>query len=539
MKRNVALLLALILLTNMFAACSNGGTPTEPPTSPPTSTEGGATVTPTEPPVQARQVLNIGEYDEEWVAADLILGDTFYDLQMMMAEPLFLYNTQTGELEGCLGTTPVFNDDGTVMTFEVPEGRTFPNGAALDAGDVKASLEHGIKDGAMSDTFGIITKVETDGNKVIITMSNYSTALMILLVSPFFCVIDSEQLSTMSNEELLWGAVPYGAYYIDQYTEGGGVVLLRNEGFKTLNPSVKNKEMAYIPQINVTWYADEFAMISAFEAGELDFLIGITEDSIDALGSRDDVTVNSTLPPMVRNVQMNSNHEVLADYNVRLAIALLIDRDNIAAAFGGELACTPAYGYITKNVMFHTPDTYEYFKGKYANDKDRAMQLLKDAGWEDTDGDKMLDKNGQKLTLSFITAGGKNETAALAIQIQLRAAGLDVNVVTTTESTSLAQSGEYDLAMCNYWWSEPGRFLVNMYKDHSVFDEAEYREMVTKVETITDNEQRFTLVDEAQRYLMDKMVVLPLYTTSYMKIYRSDLADVVFIVDGLFTNDCK
>ena len=87
-------------------------------------------------------VLNIGEYDEEWVAADLIQGDTFYDLQMMMAEPLFLYNHETGELEPCLAEAPTFSADGTTMTFVVPEGRTFPNGAALGADDVCASLQH-------------------------------------------------------------------------------------------------------------------------------------------------------------------------------------------------------------------------------------------------------------------------------------------------------------------------------------------------------------------------------------------------------------
>lgn len=526
MKKFLAWMLSMMMLLSMaLAGC---GASTEPAASGTNSTSGS----------DARAVLNIGEYDEEWVAADLIQGDTFYDLQMMMAEPLFLYNHDTGELEGCLATSPTFSEDGRVMTFEVPEGRKFASGADLDAGDIKASLEHGIKDGGMSDTFAIIEKIEVEGNKVVVTSSTYSTALLILLVSPFFCVIDSDQLATMTNEELLWGAQPYGAYYIDQYTEGSGVVLKRNDGFKTLNPTIENKEAAYIPQINVTWYSDEFAMISAFEAGELDFLIGITEDSLNALGSRDDVVVNSTLPPMVRNVQMNTNSKYLQDINVRKAISYLINRDEIVQAFGGEICCTETYCYITQNVMFHTAGAADYFKENYANNTDKAMQLLKDAGWVDTDGDGLLDKDGENMTLTFNTAGGKNETAALAIQIQLRKAGLDVNVVTTTESTSLAKEGKYDLTMCNYWWSEPARFLNGMYKDHNCFDETEFQAMRNEIETTTDNDKRFELVDEAQRYLMDQMVVLPLYTTSYMKIYQKDI-NPIFIVDGMFTNDCK
>ncbi|MEA5039967.1 MAG: ABC transporter substrate-binding protein [Clostridiaceae bacterium] len=541
MKKTLALILALGLMLSMFSGCSGN---TAPQTENEGTDSGGAApdsgaATPGEE-VQPRDCLNIGEYDEEWVASDLIQGDTFYDLQMMMAEPLFLYSHETGDLEACLAEAPAFNEEGTVMTFSVPEGRCFPNGATLGADDVCASLQHGIDSGAMSDTFSIITNIAYEGNTVTLTLSHYSTALLILLVSPFFCVIDTEQLNTMSNEELLWGAVPYGAYYISEYTEGSGVTLTRNDGFKTLNSTVENQGASYIPTIKVTWYEDEFAMIAAYQAGQLDMLIGVTEDSVDALQNMDGVVVSSSLPPMVRNVQLNANSEFLADYNVRLAIAYLIDRELIVDAFGGDLMCTGQYEYITDNVMYHVQDVEDWYKQTYANNVDKAKQLLSEAGWTDTDGDGILDKNGVKMpTLTFNTASGKNETAALTIQIMLQQAGFDVQVVTTSESTSLAQEGKYDLTMCNYWWSEPGRFLVNMFKDHNDFDETEYREIVTKVETTTDNAERFELVEQAEKYLMEKMIVIPLYTTSYIKIYDKSLSNIHFIVDGMFLNDIR
>lgn len=523
MKKILSLVLALCLLSTVFAGC-------EGQTAPAPAAEAGA----------PREVLNIGEYDEEWVAADLIQGDTFYDLQMMMAEPLFLYNHETGELEACLAEAPTFSEDGTVMTFVVPEGRKFPNGADLDAGDVVASLQHGITDGAMSDTFGIIKELSYEGNTVTLKLESYSTALLILLVSPFFCVIDSEQLETMTNEELLWGAVPYGAYYISEYAEGSGVTLTRNDGFKTLNGTVANKEASYIPTLKITWYEDEFAMIAAYQAGQLDILIGVTEDSVVALENQPNVIVSSSLPPMVRNIQMNANHEFLSDQRVRQAIKYLIDREQIVAAFGGPLMCTAQYEYITDNVMYHTPAVEEWYKANHANDKEKAMALLAEAGWTDSDGNGILDKDGVQMpTLIFNTASGKNETAALTIQIMLQQAGFDVQVVTTSESTSLAKAGEYDLTMCNYWWSEPGRFLVNMFKDHNDFDEEEYRVIVKEVETTTDNEKRFELVDQAQRYLMNLDLVIPLYTTSYVKIYDESCKDIHFIVDGMFLNDIK
>jgi len=518
MKRSIALLLSLLMVLSMFTGCTNNAATTE-----------------------ARDTLAIGAYDEEWVGADLIQSDTFYDLQMMMAEPLFLYNHDTGELEGCLGTAPTFSEDGKTMTFEIPAGRKFANGAELGADDVKASLEYAKAEGAMKDTFSIIQQIDVDGNKITLQLENYSTAVLILLVSPFFCVIDTEQFATMSKEELLWGAQPYGAYYIDTYVEGSSVTLKRNPYFQTLNPTIANKGPAGIETIQVNWYADEFAGITAFQTGEIQFLINITEDGLEQCSKLDGVVTNSTLPPMVRNVQMNTSDPILQDKNVRLAIAYLIDRDQIADAFGGPVCCTPAYSYITKNVMFHVEETDKWFKDTYCNDVEKGLALLQEAGWTDSDGDKILDKNGQKLSLTFNTATGKNETAALAIQQQLQSYGFDINLQSMTSSlcNEKMKNKEYSLAMCNYWWSEPGRFLVNMFKDHNDFDETEYRALVKEVETTTDNELRFRLVDEAQRYLMDEMIVLPLYTTSYMKVYYEDIGKVKFIVDGLFTNDCK
>ena len=488
----------------------------------------------------ARAELNIGEYDEEWVAVDLIQGDTFYDLQMMIAEPLFLYNHETGELESCLAEAPTFSEDGTVMTFVVPEGRKFATGADLDAGDVVASLQHGIDDGAMSDTFAVITNLSYEGNTVTVEMESYSTALLIMLVSPFFCVIDSEQLDTMTNEELLWGAVPYGAYYVSDYTPGAGCTLKVNEGFQTLNNTVENKGASYIPTINVNWYQDEFAMIAAYQAGELDLLINVTEDAVAVVGNNPGTVVSSSLPPMVRNIQMNANHEFFSDARVREAVALLIDREQIVAAFGGDTMCTAQYEFITENVMYHTPDVETWYMENYANNAEKAMELLAEAGWTDSDGDGILDKDGEKMpTLTFNTASGKNETAALTIQMMLQSYGFDINVVTTSEANALAAAGEYDINMTNYWWSEPANFLIGILKDHNDFDETEYREMVAEIKSTTDNAYRFELVEQAQKYLMEQMVIVPLYTTSYVKIYDESLSDIHFIVDGMFLNDIK
>lgn len=520
MKKTISLILAVAMLVGMLAGCGKNDS----------TGDGGV-----------REVLNVGVFDEAWEGADLMQCDSFYDIQMNCAEPLFLYNHETGELEACMCTKPEFSDDGTIMTFEVPEGRKFYNGAELGADDVKASLEYAINEGVMSDLMSIITDIQIDGNKLIVTMDYYSSAMLICLVSPFFCVIDTAELESLSTEDKLWGVHPFGAYYIDEYVEDGYVILKRNEGFQTLNSTVENKGMAYIPKIQINFYQDEFAAINAFRTKEISFLINMTEDGLNELSKVDGVTINSTLPPMVRDLQMNATTGILADENVRLAIAYLLDRNNIVDTFGGETCCSPAYSYITKNVLYHNEDTDTWFKDKYCNKKDEGLALLKEAGWEDHDGDGILDKNGEKLTLTFFTVSGKNETAAVAVQKQLNDVGFDVQLSTVTSAilNENIAAKTYDLAVTNYWWSEPGRYLWKCFKDQdNGFDFDAYKAMCLEVETSMDAQETFKLVDETQRFLMDTLTVLPMYTTSYMKAYYSDL-NPHFIVDGLFLADCK
>ena len=76
----------------------------------------------------------------------------------------------------------------------------------------------------MSDLMSIITDIQTDGRRVTVTMEYYSSAMLICLVSPFFCVIDTAELESMSPDDRIWGVHPFGAYYIDQYVEGCGAM---------------------------------------------------------------------------------------------------------------------------------------------------------------------------------------------------------------------------------------------------------------------------------------------------------------------------
>jgi len=112
------------------------------------------------------------------------------------------------------------------------------------------------------------------------------------------------------------------------------------------------------------------------------------------------------------------------DPHVREAIAYAIDRQELVdgVLLGlGEVIATP-----------YKPGTYwvnKAIRPRPFNVK-KAKELLHHAGWHDSDGDGLLDKNGRPLSFTILTNNGNKQRAdtATIIQQRLRQVGIEVKV---------------------------------------------------------------------------------------------------------------
>lgn len=119
-------------------------------------------------------------------------------------------------------------------------------------------------------------------------------------------------------------------------------------------------------------------------------------------------------------------HSILTDVNVRKAIAMGYNKFDILETMGGEQGGTRLVGAVNP---YHAA-AYNTDIEPYPYDPEAAMQLLEEAGWVDTDGDGVREKDGQRLTLniSYSDILTMFPTTTLIAQDQLKDIGVDVTV---------------------------------------------------------------------------------------------------------------
>ncbi len=120
----------------------------------------------------------------------------------------------------------------------------------------------------------------------------------------------------------------------------------------------------------------------------------------------------------------NLEDERFMDKRVRQAISYAIDRkeliEGVLLGLGQE-----ATGPYKPGTWAYNPQVR-----RYPYDPVRAGRLLQEAGWRDTDGDGILDRNGKPFQFSIITNQGNDTRARTAeiIQRRLKEVGIDVKI---------------------------------------------------------------------------------------------------------------
>lgn len=416
-----------------------------------------------------------------------------------VGETLFKYNDNM-EIEPWLATEYEYVDEQTVK-ITLRDGVQFTSGRAMDAQAVKECLEHLVEvhDRAPGDMK--IDSIEADGMTITIHTTEPCPSLLNYLGDPYAAIIDM-QFGTDGVEGDSAGTsnvAGTGPYIATNVTETQ-IDLVKNENYWGGEVNVDN--------VVVKTFGDASSLSASLQTGDIQGTYGLSYDSYPLFDGNPEYTINSCATSRCFFGQFNYNSEIVQDPAVRKAISMGIDKEGFCSVLmeGRGVAAVGAF-----------PSSFSYGNEALTApgyDPEGAKAVLEEAGWTDTDGDGYVDKDGQKLSIRWLTYPGRLEQPKLAeyAQATLKDIGIEVEVNCTEDSSSYVDSGDYDVYVSSLTTAptgDPEYFFTTCALEssakncsHNFIPEVE--ELYTQLHAEFDKEKRSDLAIKMQQALLDE-----------------------------------
>jgi peptide/nickel transport system substrate-binding protein len=310
------------------------------------------------------------------------------------------------------------SEDGTTWTVQLRSNVTFSDGVQLTAEDVKFTFETAAGNGSSIDLTNL-KSVEASGEDTVIFKleepnSTFVTHLVAMGIVPKHAYSDNYAMHPIGS----------GPYTLVQWDKGQQVIVEANPNYYGAKPSFQRLTFLFL---------SEDAAFAAAKAGKADVAYissAYSGQAVSGMRIEDIKTVDNRgiQFPYVPSGNLTKDgypigNDVTADLAIRKAVNVAIDRqalvDGILEGYG-----TPAY-----SANDGLPWWNEQTVIKDA-DINEARRILNDAGWQDADGDGVMDKGSIKAEFSLIYPSGDvmRQSLALAAADMVLPAGIRIHV---------------------------------------------------------------------------------------------------------------
>ncbi len=344
-------------------------------------------------------------------------------------------NPETYEPVPALAEKWEISKDGLIFTFTLRKNIFFHNGESITSDDVKFSLE-AIRE-PKHQALNLLPYIETfkkieviDKQTIKFTASEKYFKNLEVLCSYFKIIPKSVYGDINKSIKLQKEFVGAGPYKLEKYDKGQLIVLKKFD--KWYGKDVPYfKGYANFDQINFRFTKDDSILVEKLKKGDVDYAkFNSTDGYLKASKANLNKNavahkISNNMPKSYGFVGFNMKSEIFKDVNVRKAFYHLMNREEMAKKFKeglADLATGPVY--VKSN---QAPD----IKPVDFNPK-KAQELLKSAGWADTDKngilDKMIDGKKVELNVSIIYASKDSEKYHTMYKEDCKKAGIEINL---------------------------------------------------------------------------------------------------------------
>ncbi|WP_409331369.1 ABC transporter substrate-binding protein [Trujillonella humicola] len=351
-----------------------------------------------------------------------------------------------------LATAWSVSDDGLVWTVDIRTDAVFTDGQPVTPDDVAYTFTTASRSGGLTDVTALEEAVVVDEDTVELRLVRPQSTFVNRLVSLGIVPAHAH------GPDYARDPIGSGPFRLLQWDPGQQLIVERNEDFYGQRPQFERI---------VFQFTGEDASVAAASAGQVDMAavpaqLAGTQAPGMRLVSVPSVDNRGIVFPYLPDTGTTTDDgrpvgdDVTSDLAVRRAVNLAVDRqalvDGVLEGHG-----TPATGPVDGLPWYEPASAIE------DADPAGAEELLEGAGWVDTDGDGVRERNGVRAGFDLLYPAGDSLRQGLALSVVDMLAPIGIDVTARGESWEVIERRMHADAVLFGWGSHDPTEMYNLH----------------------------------------------------------------------------
>ncbi|MED2978465.1 peptide-binding protein [Bacillus swezeyi] len=460
------------------------------------------------------------------------------DIERLIYNTLLDVNEKL-EVENQLAEDVKESEDGKTFNVKLKEGIKFHDGEEMTADDVVFTYSIPMSDdyvGERGSNFEVIESVTKKGKyEVEFKLKNpdpyfYNVTLTSYGILPKHILKDVPISELGEHEFNRKNPIGTGPFKFKEWKEGQYVKVEAFDDYFA--------ERARLDSITYKIIPDSNAAMSQLQAGDIDYLVVTPGPDNKTAEKFNNVKMETDLGLNYTYIGWNERNELFKDKKVRQALTYALDRQAMVDQVldgDGEIANIPE-----SPLSWNYPENKDDIK-TFSHDPEKAKKMLKEAGWDDTDGDGILDKDGKKFSFVIKTNQGNKtrEDLAVVVQQQLKEVGIEAKPQIVEWSALIEQMNppnwDFD-AMIMGWSLATFPDQSNIFHSKEAekglnyvwYQNKELDKLLDKAKTLKDREDYKKAYEDIYEILAEDQPYTFLYYTNYHRAMPTNMKGYVF-----------
>ena len=260
-------------------------------------------------------------------------------------------------------------------------------------------------------------------------------------------LLDTIPRASLQSHPLARNPIGNGPFRLVRWDADQTVELVADTAFFLERPGPARIVVQVVPNPNT--------ILARMMAEEADFSVFIPPPFVDQIREAQHLTTvefpSQTYSFVGFNFRdpndLSQPHPLFRHRYIREALSIAVDRDAISQATFGD------FGRVQSAPLSLASPLWDLDIPTIPHDTARARRLLENGGWSDSDGDGILDNDGQRLTfeLSVPSSSGWRRQAATIMESQFRQIGVEMRIREMDFNThdQQTQHGSFDASFSN------------------------------------------------------------------------------------------